>query len=73
MSEDCLGGIVSKKTAAAMPESEWRDLQYAFMLDMQTRLGKLERSSSWRNIISAVPWTILGTLIGYCINMKVGM
>lgn len=66
--QSCLEGLLSEESVLEMAESRWREIQYLFMIDVQTRLAKLEQRAGWRNTIMAIPWAILGGVLTFIIT-----
>ena len=48
----------SQESITNMSDCEFRILLYNVMVDVQARMGKLEKQSSWRSILSSIPWPI---------------
>lgn len=61
----------SQESITDMSDCEFRILLYNVMVDVQIRLGKLEKQSSWRAIISSVPWLILTGLVSFIFAGKI--
>ena len=65
MTEDreCLYGEVTEDQAAGWTDEEWRRFQFRHMVNTNKRLSKLELAMSWRTVLAAIPWVILGGVL----------
>lgn len=59
----CLYGEVDENQVASWNDEEWRRFQFRHMVSTNKRLSRLETAMSWRAILLAVPWLVLGGVI----------
>jgi hypothetical protein len=69
--KDLLGGLLSEDTVQALDDEKWRQIQCAFMLDIQNRLSSLEEKMGWRSLFVSVPWAVLGGVMALVITGKI--
>jgi hypothetical protein len=70
MDKNYLTAQHSIDSISKMSDCEFRVLLYNVMVDVQTRMNKLERQSSWRSVIASVPWMMLTGIIGFLVSGK---
>lgn len=65
MSEDrCyLKGEVTKEQVIEWKEEQWRAFLFNQMVETNIRLSKLEGQASWRNVLTSIPWAIVGAIV----------
>lgn len=68
---ELLGGLISEDTALTLDQEKWRQIQCAFMLDVQSRLSSLEEKMGWRSLFVSVPWAVLGGVMALIITGKI--
>lgn len=59
----CLYGEVDENQVASWNDEEWRRFQFRHMVSTNKRLSRLETAMSWRTVLLAVPWLVLGGVI----------
>lgn len=69
--KDLLGGLISEETAMALDDCKWRQVQCAFMLDVQKRLASLEEKMGWRSLFVSIPWAVLGGVLALIVAGKI--
>lgn len=63
MDDDRLRGEVTAKQVLGWTDQEWRLFQFGQMVSTNRRLSRLESQANWRNVLTTIPWAIVGALI----------
>ena len=61
-SEQRLKSEITEDDIAKWDEKQWRAFQFRHMVSTNVRLSALEDKISWRSLLTAIPWAILGAV-----------
>ena len=65
---ECLKGDITIEQVKGWTDQEWRVFQFNHMVESNKRLSKLERQASWRNVLTMIPWAIVGGMVMFLIG-----